>query len=1030
MSAVHDRPPRGSVFQRPISPTEWLYLAGARLAPPFTIQLFVEGRAGHGRIGLGTLARAVAAASAACPGARLVRRGRIWVDSGLTPRVSRVAVPAGQLARFEGPALNQALRRQLAPKAGPSCEVLLLEGEGNEPSTLVFRAFHGVMDGKGVVAWAAEVFKALRGEPSTPPATEAVTDFALAGRLGDTGRRPRTGVAWPPALDIRGSRPCLGHFQFRRRAVDGNQPGLVAKVASVLAASTGETAYRFMVPVDLRPHDPDLRSTANLTLPVFLDGHAGDTWEEWHERLLKALAERTEVTRGQAELLASAVPVPALTRGLQAASALARRRNRYLASAVVSHLGRLDLAVFSAGEFEALTIYSPPVHAPLVPISVVSVESPGRTELILSCPAGEAITARAEELLDRITGALSPTAARSWPGNQTYSLYRGPETVTQLLRERVKESPDAVALTSPTGEVTYAQLDQRADAVAAELAARGLGRGAVVGLLTDRSVEAVAGLWGTLKAGAAYLPLDPRHPDDRIGWVLDDAQASVCLVQRPYAERINGPDVIVLDDLPTSGAPPAPPGTAGPRDLVYVIYTSGSTGRPKGVQIEHHNLVNYVTWASELYSVDASTRFALFTSLAFDLTGTSIFLPLLAGGSVALISGELTPVTLRDMLERSGANALKLTPAHLDLIGRLGLAPEGFRILVVGGERLKGPVADQAQRAFGPQCRIVNEYGPTEATIGCVVHTYDPDRDAASTAVPIGTPVANTKVYLLGPDRQHVPAGLVGELYLTGAQLARGYLGRPDLDRERFVTLVDGALAYRTGDLARILPSGALECLGRTDDQVTLRGHRVEPGEIEAVLEEHPRVARALVTVRVGSGGGVLCGYVVHATGTAAGTPPDVRELHEHLAVRLPAYMVPAALISVPELPQTVNGKIDVQALPYPFADVTGTSGQRTDAVLTPRLDKMEEQVAEIWARLLKLDAERIALDDDFHRLGGDSLALAEMFAGVAAEVVCGAGAENFLAQLREMIRNPTLGYVCHAARRACGLGPQEVAGS
>ncbi|WP_052745675.1 non-ribosomal peptide synthetase [Allosalinactinospora lopnorensis] len=631
----------------------------------------------------------------------------------------------------------------------------------------------------------------------------------------------------------------------------------------------------------------------------------------------------------------------------------------------------------------------------------------------MSCPDDPGAVEKAEDLLDRITEALSPPESRAWSGNDTDRPVPA-ATVTRLFRAQVQRSPDELALTGPDGDVSYAELDRHSDVVAAELAARGVGKGTVVGLLADRSAEALAGLWGILKAGAGYLPLDPHHPDSRTNWELDDSRAPLCLVQRPYASRITGCRTLVLDDLARSGAPPAPPEAVEPGDLAYVIYTSGSTGRPKGVQVEHRSLVNYVTWASELYRVDADTRFALFTSLAFDLTGTAVFLPLLAGGSVALVPDDVSPVTLRAMIERSGANALKLTPAHLDLIGRLDLAPDGFRVLVVGGEQLRGPVAAQAARLFGPECRIVNEYGPTEATIGCVAHVFDPDRDGVAPAVPIGTPVANMKSFLLDADRRFVPADGVGELYLAGAQLARGYLGRPDLDRERFVRLADGTRAYRTGDLARILPSGVLEYLGRSDDQVKIRGHRVEPGEVAAALEEHPRVARALVTGRVGGQGQtILCGYVVT---DRAGQRPDVEVLRAHLAERLPSYMVPTAIVCVPELPRTVNGKVDVHALPDPFAGQDDPVGEPAEPAVR---DDVEEAVAKIWAEILRTDAARIGPDADFHRLGGDSVLFLAMLASVATTVVGSEGQEAFMVGLREMIRTPTLGRVCRTARRA-----------
>ncbi len=952
-------------YQRPISPTEWFYLAGQRIMPPFAIQLVVEGR---GQIEPAQLTEAVAAAAVACPGSRLVRDGRTW-------RASPDA----------GPLIGTISRKQWPPDpaeattSGKLCQVSINEG------AVVFRAFHGVMDGRGVLTWAADVFRALRGEPLAG-APSTLTDYGLLERLGATGTRPPLTLGWrSPLRDEAVTR-------WRRRTLDGNHPGLVAKVAAAIAAHSGHPRSRFMVPVDLRRHVPGLTSTANLSLPIFLDGDPGEPWERLHERLLRALADRRELAGGRAERAGRRVPLPILAAGLSA------MRHRYLCSSVVSHLGRIDLDAFQAPGFEASTVYSLPVHAPLAPLSVVATEPPGRTELTVAHHSSDA---EADALLDAIESALAPGDLRRWTGNRTARAdVPAGRTVTTLFERQVDATPDAVALAGPQGTITYRQLDRRADVVAQELRERNIGNGMIVGLLADRTVEAIAGLWGILKAGAAYLPLDPQHPDERIGYLLADARARLCLATRKHAHRVS--DALILDDLPTGGATRQPT----PGDLAYVIYTSGSTGRPKGVQIEHRNLINYVTWATELYAVTADTRFALFTSLAFDLTGTSILLPLLAGGSLALVPDDLTHLSLRTMLETSGANALKLTPAHLDLIGRLELTlPAGFRVLVVGGEQLRGTVAARAQRMFGPACRIVNEYGPTEATIGCVVHVFDPERDGPAPGVPIGRPVANTTVRLLDADRRPVARGEVGELYLTGAQLTPGYLG--GRDPHRFVQLADGTRAYRTGDLARLTADDVLEYLGRGDNQIKVRGHRVEPGEVEAALEEHPGVRGAVVVAR----DQMLCAYVV--ADTADG-------LREYLAARLPRYMVPAAIVPVAGLPQTTNGKIDVHALaqlPRSSGLSTPVRQQLPGSCGDP--DHLMDAVAKIWARVLGVDVDLIEPDTGFHALGGDSLALIEMVATVSAELTGHTGERALLAELGDIIREPTLATVCAAARRA-----------
>jgi amino acid adenylation domain-containing protein len=489
--------------------------------------------------------------------------------------------------------------------------------------------------------------------------------------------------------------------------------------------------------------------------------------------------------------------------------------------------------------------------------------------------------------------------------------------------------------------------------------------------------------------------------------VLSDAGATVCLVQGSHTAGGAVPEV-AIDELPFDQPSAAVDAGPAPDDLAYVIYTSGSTGTPKGVEVPHSALAAYVEAATEQFSVTAETNFALFTSLAFDLSNTALFVSTSAGGTLVLVPGEPSHLTFRDMLASSGADTLSLTPSHLDLICGLGLRSDNVRALVVIGEQLRRSVAARAQEAFGPKCRIFNMYGPTEVTVGCTMRPFDPDEDGAA-AVPIGVPMANCTVHLLDGQRRFVPVGEVGEMYLGGAQVARGYRGRPDLTRERFVRLADGSRVYRSGDLARVLPSGELEFIGRADDQVKIMGHRIEPAEITHVIETHPDVERALVVAAKRPGGDtMLCAYVV---GGDALTPA---ELNRYLDERLPRYLVPSRIQKLDEFPQTPNGKIDTAALPDPFARDPGRApaGSR-------RLNESQDAIAAIWARLLDTDADQMDSDTDFYMLGGNSALLLAMLSDVSRDVVGADGEQIFVAELGSIIREPTLQRLDELTRRA-----------
>ncbi len=422
---------------------------------------------------------------------------------------------------------------------------------------------------------------------------------------------------------------------------------------------------------------------------------------------------------------------------------------------------------------------------------------------------------------------------------------------------------------------------------------------------------------------------------------------------------------------PAIAARPAgpPPNHATAEHLAYVIYTSGSTGRPKGVMVTQRGLVNYLSWCVAAYDVAAGQGALVHSSIAFDLTITGMFAPLLVGRPVRLLPDELGPEALHAALaEQHDLSLVKLTPAHLDLL-REWIAPERAagraRAFIIGGEQL---LAESLRfwQAHAPATILVNEYGPTETVVGCCVYVAPPEARAG--AVPIGRPIANTRLYVLDRHMQPAPIGVPGELYIGGAGVARGYLGQPGLTAERFVPdafgAEPGARLYRTGDLARYAADGNLEFLGRRDQQVKLRGFRIETGEIEAALLLHPAVRAAAVLLRDTPAGAQLVAYLAPAE-----APAD--ELRAFLKQRLPEYMLPGAYVPLGALPLTPNGKLDREALPAPEP-----AARHDGAYVAPR-NPAEERLAAVWAEVLGL--ERVSVHDNFFALGGHSLLAAQM---------------------------------------------------
>jgi amino acid adenylation domain-containing protein len=550
------------------------------------------------------------------------------------------------------------------------------------------------------------------------------------------------------------------------------------------------------------------------------------------------------------------------------------------------------------------------------------------------------------------------------------------QPVPQLFEAQAAKTPDAVAVIDRGAKLCYAELNARANRLAHHLIGLRVGPEDIVALAIPPSAEMVVAMLAVLKAGAAYLPIDTDNPPGRIAYLLDDAQPVCVITTTRAAPRLPTSDKkqLTLDTTELAGAldmhPPTDPGDSNRTrplrmsNAAYVIYTSGSTGRPKGVVIQHDSLANYLAWTTLRYPHARGTAL-LHSPPTFDLTVTALYTPLVSGGCVVLaaLTGEQQS-TADDLAERQ-VTFVKATPSHLPLLTAL---PEQFSPtgeLLLGGEPLTGQ-ALAGWRSRHPAAIVRNVYGPTETTVNCTEYTIEPGEAVPDGAVPIGRPQGNVRAYLLNEGLQPVPIGVAGELYVSGAGLARGYLNRPGLTAERFVPDPygpRGSRMYRTGDLARRQRDGDLVYVARADRQLKVRGVRIEPGEIEALLAEHPAVRSCAVTTRTDVPGDQR--VVAYAVLTAAGaaTPAVLRE---YLTGRLPTALVPASYVLLDQLPLTPNGKVDRAALPAP--DVLEPA---VDGPITEPRTPMELALADIWSAVLRTG--RIGVHDDFFTVGGHS---------------------------------------------------------
>jgi len=593
-------------------------------------------------------------------------------------------------------------------------------------------------------------------------------------------------------------------------------------------------------------------------------------------------------------------------------------------------------------------------------------------------------------------------------------------TIPGLFREQAARTPQLEAARFEGKSLTYEELDRRSDRLARHLRRLGLGPETLVGLCVERGLEQVVGMLGILKAGGAYLPLDPTYPRQRLEFMLTDAKAPLVLTQERLLESLPESDarVVCLDrdweDIAAEGEAGPGPGSGPdrkilPGNIVYCIYTSGSTGVPKGVLIEHRAVANFINSVREIFEIGPGERVLQFASICFDVSVFETFSALLTGATLILARQEtlLSPLELTELMQSEAVTVTDLPPAMMALLDSSGLESE--RIVFVGGEAFPAELVNAWNL---PGRRFYNGYGPTECTVTMTLKLCEGHCEGSP---PIGVPMPNHECYVLDRHLNPVPAGVSGELYISGAGLARGYHARPELTAERFVpdpfSGREGSRLYRTGDLVKYLPNGDIDFLGRVDDQVKIRGFRIELGEIETALTAHAAVRQAVVLAREDEDGQRhLVAYLVVEPGEEA---PGVGALRAHLGERLPGYMIPAAFVVLDEFPMTGSGKVDRRALPVPDIERPDLE----EDFVAPRTEVERALAEQVFGRVLGV--ERVGVNDNFFELGGNSLQATQLVSRIRSTF-------NVGIPLRVLFESPTVAGLARAVERARGGSPDE----
>ncbi|MFS0517038.1 amino acid adenylation domain-containing protein [Nostoc sp. UIC 10607] len=589
--------------------------------------------------------------------------------------------------------------------------------------------------------------------------------------------------------------------------------------------------------------------------------------------------------------------------------------------------------------------------------------------------------------------------------NNTQVDYPRDKSIHQLFEEQVDSTPDAVAVEFEDQQLTYHQLNSRANQLAHYLKSLGVGADVLVGICVERSLEMVVGLLGILKAGGAYVPLDPNYPQERLAFMLEDAQVSVLLTQHSLLDRLpqyQASQVFLDTDwqMISQSSQDNLISAVQATNLAYVIYTSGSTGQPKGVALSQLALCNLILWQLQNNTISTGAKTLQFAPISFDVSFQEMFSTWFSGGTLFLITEELRRDTsaLLGFLQQKAVERLFVPFVALQQLAEVAVGSElvnsHLREIITAGEQLQITPAISQWLSKLTDCTLHNHYGPSESHVIITFTLADPV-EAWPLLPPIGRPIANTQIYILDKYLQPVPVGVAGELHIGGVSLARGYLNRPELTLERFISnpfSTDGhSRLYKTGDLARYLPDGNIEYLGRIDNQVKVRGFRIELGEVEAVLSQHGDVEGCCIIAREDTPGDKrLVAYVVaHQNST-----PTISELRQFLKAKLPDYMVPSAFVILEEMPLTPSGKVDRRALPAP--DLYSSN---SDKYVAPR-NQVELELTQIWLRILKVD--KVGVKDNFFDLGGHSLLTPYLMAQIKKQL----GKDIAIASLYQ---NPTI---------------------
>ena len=912
--------------KRRLSPNEKMYLTFEKNYNSFVINRIVEGT---GYIDINLFQAAVDKVADIFPESRFKLKGNYWVDSNISPKVTRIQ------RSDVGKDFKELMKRKIDLTNEIACQIYYLEEF--DKTTIIFRTHHGVMDGKGQGIWISAIFKQLNNLEITKFSSEK-RDIDL---LSEKGIKKGSDI-----VTLGNYTPIKDRQSFdittpisKKISIDGKVIGLTSKILAAIHALSEDKSSRFIVTRDIREKfDTEELNTGNLSLPMYLQVTDND-WKKINLELMKMILENKDIIYSPKEyFIFDKFPISILKLGLKRVISKYNNEKKTAVTAVISNLGKINLEDYKTKSFSPKEVYALPVITPLVPLSFIITEQENKIILTIGYYEGTYSDTTMDKYLIDLENMILNRHRIDIPGGKDVKKI----DIFEKIFERCSLN-NSLSLTD-NNKLTYKEIFEKAQMLSEYLKTCGVKKGDTVSISTKRDESYLVSILACIKLGAAFIPIDPDYPKERIEYIKENSKSKVLL--ESIDELILNSKIEDIEDIKNYAKYDA-------NDVVYIIYTSGSTGKPKGVEITYDTLCNYISNCIEKYGITEETIFGFFTSISFDLSITAIFTTLVVGGQIEFFKQKVTPLTLKDIFEHSQMNSVKMTPTHLEIMSKYNIAKDRFKLVIVGGEQLKVSTANKAQELLGENCKIVNEYGPTEATVGCIYHIFDTTKDYKSEGVPIGKPLDHIDVYLDANLDDNI-----GELFIGGNCLAKGYLNNVVETNKKFITL-DGKRFYRSGDLCKVNADGDLEFLERKDFQIKIRGYRIELEEIEKKIEEYANISSCRV-IPNSSKTSILAYYIGKA---------NEADLVNYLKRSLPDYMIPYAFFEIDEFPLNSNGKLDLQKL----RELSKGKGIEENNLV---LSEFEKKIIKMWENILEISISENDLNKNFYELGADSLSI------------------------------------------------------